>query len=66
MPPAVLTIEGREHKIAETIISNTAAKDQKILSLDSMQTTTANDVKNGTTYISVMENNLEVLKEALN
>jgi zinc transport system substrate-binding protein len=64
--PAVLTIEGREHKIAETIISNTATKDQKILSLDSMQTTTINDVKNGTTYISVMENNLEVLKEALN
>lgn len=52
---SVITIEGKEHKIAETIISNTATKDQKILTLDSMQTTTMADVKNGTTYISVME-----------
>lgn len=64
--PVVLTIEGKEHKIAETIISNTATKDQKILTLDSMQTTTMADVKSGTTYISVMESNYEVLKEALN
>ena len=63
---SVMTIEGKEHKIAETIISNTATKDQKILTLDSMQTTTMDDVKNGTTYISVMESNYEVLKEALN
>lgn len=63
---SVITIEGKEHKIAETIISNTATKDQKILTLDSMQTTTMADVKNGTTYISVMESNYEVLKEALN
>lgn len=63
---SVMTIEGKEHKIAETIISNTATKDQKILTLDSMQTTTMADVKNGTTYISVMESNYEVLKEALN
>lgn len=63
---SVITIEGKEHKIAETIISNTATKGQKILTLDSMQTTTMADVKNGTTYISVMESNYEVLKEALN
>lgn len=63
---SVITIEGKEHKIAETIISNTATKDQKILTLDSMQTTTMADVKNGTTYISVMESNYKVLKEALN
>ena len=63
---SVITIEGKEHKIAETIISNTATKDQKILTLDSMQTTTMADIKNGTTYISVMESNYEVLNEALN
>ena len=63
---SVITIEGKEHKIAETIISNTATKDQKILTLDSMQITTMADVKNGTTYISVMKSNYEVLKEALN
>ena len=34
--------------------------------MDSMQSKTSNDVKNGTTYISFMENNLDVLKKALN
>ena len=41
-------------------------KNQSILTMDSMQSKTSNDVKNGTTYISVMENNLDVLKKALN
>lgn len=62
---SIMTIEGTDHRIAETIKSNTASKDQKILTLDSMQSTTLNDVNNGTTYLSVMEKNLEVLKEAL-
>ena len=64
--PAVLTIEGNDHKIAETIVRNTGAKNQKILTMDSMQSTTTKDIKNGTTYLSVMEQNLTVLKEALN
>ena len=63
--PCVLTIEGVQHKIAETIVRNTAAKNQKVLTMDSMQSTTSKDVKNGTTYLSVMEQNLSVLKEAL-
>ena len=63
--PCVLTIEGKDHKIAETIVQNTAEKSQKILTMDSMQSTTSEDVENGTTYLSVMENNLSVLKEAL-
>lgn len=61
----VLTIEGAKHKIAETIISSTQNKDQQVLLMNSLQSTTANDVKNGTTYLSVMETNLEVLKDAL-
>ena len=64
--PCVLTIEGAKHKIAETIVQNTAEKNQKILTLDSMQGTTSKDVENGTTYLSVMEKNLDVLKKALN
>ncbi len=63
--PCVLTIEGAQHKIAETIVQNTAAKNQKVLTMDSMQGTTAKDVNNGTTYLSIMEQNLSVLKEAL-
>ena len=63
--PCVLTIEGKNYKIAETIVENTAEKNQKILTMDSMQSTTSEDVANGTTYLSVMEQNLGVLKEAL-
>lgn len=61
----VMTIEGTDHRIAETIVQNTPTKDQQILSLDSMQSTTAKDVANGVTYLAVMEQNLAVLKEAL-
>ncbi len=61
----VMTIEGNDHKIAETIIQNTAAKDQQILTMDSLQSVTAGDVQNGVSYLSIMESNLEVLKQAL-
>ncbi len=63
--PCVLTIEGTQHKIAETIVENTSTKNQAILTMDSMQATTSEDVKNGATYLSIMEQNLSVLKEAL-
>ena len=62
---SILTIEKNDQKIAKTISDNTDAKDQKILTLDSMQSTTAQDVKDGASYISIMQSNLEVLKEAL-
>ncbi|MDD3393693.1 MAG: metal ABC transporter substrate-binding protein [Anaerotignum sp.] len=62
----VLTIEKSDQKIANTIIQNTASKNQSILSLDSMQSTTSEDVANGVTYLSIMNSNLEVLKEVMN
>ena len=62
---AIFTIEGKDKRIAETISQNTASKDQKILTLDSMQSVSSSDIKNGTTYMSIMETNLSVLKEAL-
>lgn len=62
---AVLTIEGTDHRIAETVVQNTRTKDQRILTMDSMQSITAKDVQNGATYLSVMERNLSVLKDAL-
>ena len=62
---AVMTIEGTDHRIAETIVQNTRTHDQQILTMDSMQSTTAGDVENGASYLSIMESNLEVLREAL-
>lgn len=63
--PCVLTIEGTQHKIAETIVQNTAQKNQQILTMDSMQAVTANDASSGVSYLSIMEKNLSVLKKAL-
>lgn len=62
---SVLALEGAEHKIAETIISSTSGKNQKVLTMDSLQSTVLDDAENGTTYLTVMEQNLEVLEEAL-
>ena len=64
--PAVLTIEGTNHRIAETIIQTTAGKNQKLLTLDSMQSITGADVRAGASYLAIMQANLEVLREALN
>lgn len=63
---SVLTIEKSDDKIAKTIINNTKTKDQKILTLNSMQSVTTKDIEEGESYLSVMEGNLTVLKEALN
>ena len=63
---AVIIIDGSDGKIAETIIENTDGKDQKILTLDSMQSVTDEDIASGTTYISIMEGDLKMLKDALN
>ena len=62
---SVLTIEGNDHRIAETVIANTTAKNQKILTMNSLQSTTSRDVTNGTSYLTVMTENLNILKEAL-
>ena len=62
---AVLVIEGPDHKVAQTIADNTKSKDQEILVMDSIQSTTSSDSRNGVTYISIMESNLEVLRKAL-
>ena len=64
--PAVMTIENPKARIAETIVQTTQAKNQKILSMDSMQSITSREVNAGVTYLNVMEGNLEVLKQALN
>lgn len=61
----VLTIEGTDHRIAETVVENTASSDQQILSLDSMQSVTAEDVANGASYIEIMRSNLDILRQAL-
>ncbi len=64
--PCILQIESSDGSIARTVRDNTTAKDQEILTIDSLQSVTAEDVDAGVTYLSVMEENLNVLAKALN
>ena len=61
----VFTIEKSDDRIAETVIENTRDKDQKVAVLNSMQSITSEEIADGTTYLSIMEDNLKVLKAAL-
>ena len=62
---SVLKIESGDGKLARTIINSSANKNAAILTLDSMQSVTTKQAASGTTYLSVMENNLKVLEQAL-
>ncbi len=61
--PVVIIIEGSDGSIAEMIGKETGAK---TLTLDSCQSVSSADIENGTSYINIMKNNLEILREALN
>ena len=62
---AVMTLEGSDGKLAQTIVSTAKAQDVSILCLDSMQSTTKKDVLEGAKYLDIMEKNLNVLAQAL-
>ena len=61
----ILQTESADGSIARTIRENTRTKDQEILTMDSLQSVTAADADSGATYLSVMEENLNVLRAAL-
>ena len=61
----VVKIETSDGKLAETVKNSTKSKNQKTVTLNSLQSVTLEMANGGTTYISVMEKNLEALKEAL-
>lgn len=63
---SIMTIDGSDRKIAETVAANTKDKNQKILTFDSMQSVTQKEIDSGKTYLASMEMNLSVLKESLN
>ena len=63
--PAIFQIETANGQLAETVRAATEKKDQKILTLDSLQSSVKEDVVWGKSYLETMRKNLEVLKEAL-
>lgn len=61
----VMVLESGDRRIATTIISESRGKDADILTLNSMQSVTMDDVKNGVSYFGLMQENLAVLEAAL-
>lgn len=62
----VLTIEGSDGKIAETVVASTKDHDQNILTMESMQSVTRQQIDDGATWLGYMNENLSVLEQALN
>ena len=64
--PAIFTIDGSNGKIARTILdASKKSKNAQVLTLNSMQSVTDEQIKAGVDYLSIMRDNLEVLKKAL-
>lgn len=61
----VLQIESADGSIAKTVCDTAQSENLTVLTMDSLQSATAVEVAAGATYLSVMEKNLEVLKQAL-
>lgn len=62
---SVIVLENTELRLAETVIASTKEKDARIVRMDSMQSISQNDIKQGVTYLEIMKNNLEALSLAL-
>lgn len=61
----IAVTETSDKALAETVISSTKTKDQKIITLNSMQSVTKTQIEKGTTYLSVMEENLDLIRTAI-
>jgi zinc transport system substrate-binding protein len=61
----IMVTESADKSIARTVINSTPERSQQILVLNAIQSVLRRDIDNGMTYLSIMENNLSVLKEAL-
>ena len=64
--PAIFTIDGSNGKIARAILdASKKSKEAQVLTLNSMQSVTDAQMQSGVDYLSIMQENLEVLKKAL-
>ena len=61
----VLVTESSDRALAESVIRASSRDDLEIRTLDSMQSLNGDDIRNGATYIGIMESNLRVLEEIL-
>ena len=64
--PGVVVMDDSDHRIADTVIAAAAAEDCGIYTMQSMQAVGMRQIKNGATYLRIMEENLAVLQQVLN
>lgn len=62
---AAVILEGSRTDFAKTVIASAGMPKARILTLNSMQSAGQREADAGVTYLSIMENNLQVLKIAL-
>ena len=62
---SIMVTESADQSIAETVIDNTQSGGQRILVLNAMQSVVRSEIDEGITYLSIMKDNLSVLREAL-
>lgn len=62
---AICIIETSDGRIAQTVRDATSARDQAIVTVNSMQSITAKDAENGASYLQLAKDNLEALRQAL-
>ena len=63
--PAVIILENSDPKIAETVITASKKHEIKIVTINSLQSVTKFDIKNGITYLDIMKKNLDALLASL-
>ena len=61
----IAVTESSDKALANTVILSTKSKNQKIVTLNSMQSISNKQINNGATYISIMEQNIKQIKVAL-
>ncbi len=64
--PTIFTIDGSDGKITRAILeASKSSKNAQVLTLNSLQPVTDEQIRAGADYLSIMRANLEVLKKAL-
>ena len=62
---SISQLESADGSLCNTILSNSKNPNRPVLTWNSIQSVTGSDISAGSTYLSIMSENLEVLKEAL-
>jgi len=61
----VIVLDGSDDRLARVLIENTQSGHQKVCVLNSMQSVSRKEVKEGLHYLNIMEENLNVIRQLL-